>query len=133
MLTQDRNTKQMATADRLILPIAANTVIYQGGLVAINAAGEAVPAAATAGLKVAGRAEAHVDNRYSGTGENSIAVGRGIFLYRNSTANPVTAAQLLEDCFVEDDETVRVSTAGTNIRAGKVISLDAKGVWVEIR
>ncbi|WP_035296186.1 hypothetical protein [Brevibacillus thermoruber] len=132
-LTKDRNTKQMATADKLAFPVAADTLIYQGALVAINAAGEAVPASATAGLKVVGRAEQHVDNRYSGAGENRIDVGRGIFLYKNSVTNPVTAAQLMEDCYVEDDETVRVSTAGTNIRVGKVIALDAKGVWVEIR
>ena len=58
-LTSARNTPEMADGGRVaVYPVEANTKIYLGSMVALNAAGNAAPAATATGLKVIGRAEA---------------------------------------------------------------------------
>src|SRR5437899_4606580 len=47
-LSNSRNTPEMADGGRMrVFPVEANTNIYLGGIVALNAAGNAVPASAT--------------------------------------------------------------------------------------
>src|ERR1700691_5271609 len=61
-LTNARYTPEMADGGRMrVYPVEANTNVCLGGIVALNAAGNAVPASATTSvanaLKVIGRAE----------------------------------------------------------------------------
>src|SRR5260221_12978097 len=50
-LTNSRNTPEMADGGRMrVYPNEANTNVYLGGVVALNAAGNAVPAPATTTL-----------------------------------------------------------------------------------
>ena len=57
-LTSARNTPEMADFGRIqVYPVEANTVIYLGAIMALNAAGDAVPASSTTGLRIVGRAE----------------------------------------------------------------------------
>ena len=57
-LTSSRNTPEMSDFGRVQnYPVEANTTIYLGSMVALNANGNAVPAASTAGLRIVGRAE----------------------------------------------------------------------------
>src|ERR1700675_2362947 len=93
-LTNSRNTPEMADGGRMrVFPVEANTNIYLGGIVALNAAGNAVPASATTtvanALKVVGRAE-YVKNGIPGqnainnpgaAGAISITTRKGVFLY----------------------------------------------------
>jgi hypothetical protein len=77
-LTNARNTPEMADGGRMrVYPVEANTNVYLGGIVALNAAGNAVPASATTtvanALKVVGRAE-YVKNGIPG--QNAINKGR---------------------------------------------------------
>ena len=70
-LTNSRNTPEMADGGRMrVYPVEANTNVYLGGMVALNAAGNAVPASATTtvanALKVVGRAE-YVEERNPGS------------------------------------------------------------------
>lgn len=132
-LTKDRNTPEKS-GDFLVLPVEANTVIYAGSLVALNAAGNVVPGSTATGLKVAGRAEEYVNNNPGTAGEKTVKILRGIFRYANSGTDSVTAANLLEDCYIVDDQTV-ARTHGTNTRskAGKVLGVDSDGVWVDTR
>lgn len=131
-LSQPRHTLERGR-DLLVIPVAASTAIHQGGLVCVNAAGYAVPGSVATTLKAAGRAEESVDNSSGGAGAASVKVKRGVFLFKNSGADAITAADTLADCFVVDDETV-AKTNGTNTRskAGKVLEVEANGVWVEI-
>ncbi len=130
-LTNDRNTP-MRQGDMVTLPVEANTTIYAGAMVAVNAAGNAVPAADAAGLTVIGRAEAQVDNTGGAAGALTIQVRRGVFQFANSTASALTAADVGQVAHVADDATVAKTTTNS-IVAGKVLGVEAGGVWVEIR
>ena len=58
-LTSARNTPEMADGGRVaVYPVEADTKIYLGSMVALNAAGNAAPATTATGLKVIGRADA---------------------------------------------------------------------------
>jgi hypothetical protein len=116
-------------------PVAADTVIYGGGMVAINADGRAVPASNAANLTVVGVSDDRFDNKGGAAGAINAIWQHGIFKFKNDGTLPVTAAMVGQKCYVQDDETVRAIDAGegaTNPVAGTVCQLDADGVWVEI-
>src|ERR1700719_1265189 len=93
-LTNSRNTPEMADGGRMrVYPVEANTNVYLGGIVALNAAWDAVPEWATTttanALKVVGRAE-YVKNGIPGqnaitspgaAGATPITARRRVFLY----------------------------------------------------
>jgi hypothetical protein len=118
----------------VVVPVAASTTIYEGGMVAVNSSGDARPAADAAGLKVIGRAEEYVVNAGS-AGAKTIKVRRKkAFWWVNDGTNAVTKAHLhgLATIYVKDDQTV-ASAGGTNsIVAGRGLAVDATlGVLVE--
>src|ERR1700692_2972164 len=117
-------------------------------MVALNAAGNAVPASATTtvanALKVVGRAEyvkngiprQNAINNPGAAGAISITARKGVFLY--ATDGSVGAAQLGLSCFALDDTPVaardRASGAGVQqyAAAGQVVAIDPSGqVWVD--
>lgn len=118
--------------DLLVIPVAAATTIFQGALVAVNAAGYAVPGSVATTLKGAGRAEETVDNSGGAAGALSVTVKRGAFKFKNAAGDACVQADVLADCYIVDDETV-AKTNGTNTRsrAGKILDVEATGVWVE--
>lgn len=148
-LSNSRNTPEMADGGRMrVYPVEANTNIYLGGIVALNAAGNAVPASATTttanALKVVGRAEyvkngiprQNAINNPGAAGAISITARKGVFLY--STDGSVGAAQLGLNCFALDDNTVTAldrASGGTvqqYAAAGQVVAIDPSGqVWVD--
>ena len=128
-LTKERDTPEISNGGRRIsLPVKG---IYQGALVALED-GFAVPAKKAAGLIAAGRAEETASNP-GADGAVSVQVSRGIFVYANSTAaaDRVSAAHLLQPCYIEDDQTVTAAAAGSSV-AGLVIRVDESGVAVEV-
>lgn len=130
-LTKERDTPEIANGGKyLSLPVAGNTTIYQGAMVALNEDGFAIPAKKAAGLTAAGRAEETVSNPGS-DGNVSIRVTRGIFVYANSASGKVSAADVLKPCYIEDDQTVTALPTGSSV-AGLVIRVDENGVAVEI-
>jgi hypothetical protein len=139
----------MAEGGRMrVYPVEANTNIYLGGMVALNAAGNAVPASATTtvanSLRVVGRAE-YVKNGIPGqnainnpgaAGAISITARKGVFLY--ATDGSVGAAQLGLNCFALDDNTVTAldRASGASVQqyaaAGQVVAIDPSGqAWVD--
>ena len=129
-LTQDRNTPRREGED-FSHPVAAATTIFAGALVALNAAGNAIPAATATGLIVIGRAEARVVNP-GAAGAERVPVRRGVFRWANSTStDEIARAEIGDDCWAVDDQTV-AKTSATNTRsiAGKIVDVDAQGVWV---
>ena len=131
-LSQPRSTLERGR-DILVVPVAANAVIQQGGLVAVSAAGYAAPGAVSTTLKAGGRAEESVDNTGGADGARSVKLKRGVFLFKNAAADPLTIADTLADCFIVDDETVaRTNGGNTRSKAGKALEIEANGVWVEI-
>ncbi|WP_140918448.1 hypothetical protein [Limnobaculum xujianqingii] len=118
--------------DGEIIPvqIAANTVIYAGNMVCTNAAGFAVLASTTTGLTTVGMATEFIDNRGGANGDAFVLVRRGkAFNFANSSSAPVSQALVGKSCYVADSQTV---AATGDIVAGKVLFIDADGIWVEI-
>lgn len=102
-------------------PMATNTVIYKGTIVAINAGGYAIPGTDTAGLLgVAGIAEEYVSNNPGANGAKKIKVrsGRAFDL----TATSITQAMVGTIMYIVDDQTVDDAAGATNdIAVGKLV------------
>lgn len=67
-------------------------------------------------------------------GDARVRVKRGVFKFANSAAGDLIAqANVGADCYIADDQTVAL-TNGTNTRsrAGKIVAVDADGVWVQV-
>lgn len=132
-LTQDRDTKRLE-GGIYEAGVAAATKVYGGSLVCINAAGYLVPGTTATTLKAAGRCEKQVDNTLGAAGAKSGKYRPGTYRFANSAAaDLITIADIGSDCFIVDDQTV-AKTNGTNTRsvAGKVVQVDAVGVWVKV-
>ncbi len=131
-LTADRNT-QHKDGELLGVPAAANAVVRAGAIVVANASGYAAPGSTALNLKYIGRAEEFVDNTGGANGAKTVQVRRNkAFKWANLGADPVVQADLFKTCYIADDQTVaKTDGGGTRSAAGKVIGLDADGVWVE--
>lgn len=114
----------------LFLPVAAATTLYAGVLGAVDAAGRAVPASDTAGLRVIGRVEHDVFNAGGSAGDLNAQIKRGCFRYNNSATAAVDADDIGKICFIQDDITV-AETSTHKVKAGRVVAVDANGVWVD--
>lgn len=126
-LTRDRNTPFRAN-EEYGRPVAANAVIYQGALVALNAAGFAVPGAEATGLKADGRAETHVNNDGGANGDHHVIVRKGVFAW-DQAGTAITRVNIGATAYIEDDHTVTLATAGRSA-AGEIVDVDDNGVWV---
>lgn len=129
-----RNTDERP-GDVVNLPVAAATIIYEGTLVARDAAGRAVPASDTAGLRVVGRAEKTIDNSDGAAGDLSIDIKLGCFKFTNSGTAAVDQDDIGKMCVVEDDQTVAEGGTNNLITAGRIMGLDDDdaSVWVNTR
>ena len=132
-LTADRNTPYRR-GDDYVYPVAATTKIYAGSVVMLNAAGDATKGATATGQIAAGRAEEQADNTTGAAGAKTVKVRKGVFRWANSAAaDAITKAEIGDTCYIVDDQTV-AKTDGTATRsaAGKIMDVDASGVWVQI-
>jgi hypothetical protein len=139
-LIMDRSTDQLGTPDVVLpvllsFPVEANTQLYAGGMVAINAAGNAVPASALNTLKLVGRCERDVNNLTGagpglGTaGAQNVLVHQGVFFY-NCPDSSISGANVLAPCFAVDDNNVSLSDAG-GVRpyAGVIYAFNESGLY----
>ncbi|OCJ24600.1 hypothetical protein [Serratia sp. 14-2641] len=125
----DRNTLRR---DGLLFPVpmAANTEIFGGHIVCVNAAGYAVPGAN--GLTPLGVSDGYTDNSAGNAGDEVVLVSRGrSFNFANSTSDPVTQVMVGQSCYIADSTTVQKTAAGTAL--GTVLGVDVDGVWVLIK
>lgn len=131
--TADRNTVER-TGQVYSDPVAANTKIFAGTIVCLNAAGNAIPGATAVGLVVRGRANGVVDNSAGIAGAVRVDSTPGVFPFANSAAgDAITRAEIGDDAYLVDDQTVAKTNGGaTRSIAGKIVDVDAKGVWVRI-
>jgi hypothetical protein len=131
-LTTDRSTAR-ADGTMQAYGIAAATVLFAGSIGVINAAGFLTKGITGLGLRCVGRIAERYDNT---TGANAAITGQveaGIFKFANLAADLVTIADIGNDCFIADDQTVaKTNGAGTRSRAGKIINIDATGVFVRM-
>jgi len=129
VLTEDRNTPRR-TGDLLSLPAAAAKKFYAGAIVARDAAGNATPGATATDILGAGRCKAQVDNSAGAAGALNVEIEKGVFRVANSATDPVVVADIGNDCYIVDDQTVSHTDTNQSV-AGKVFDVDAQGVWVK--
>ena len=105
-------------------PLAADAVIEIGGLVALNAAGNAVPAAAAVTGHVIGRASESVDNTDGDAGDKEVIVKRGIFGCANSATDTLAITHVGKMVYAETPDIVEHT--GT-CQAGILLGFDEAG------
>lgn len=111
-------------------PVAAATTIPTGGMVALDAAGNAVPAASTVTGYVIGLSEAGVDNSAGAAADLSVQVNRGICVLQQDATHPVTKAYMGKMVYAITPDTV--AHTGT-CRAGILIGFDGTSPVVDTR
>lgn len=126
-LTESRNTPRR-DGEQVGHPVAANTLIVIGGLVALNATGFAVPATA-AGKNAVGVSEIFADNSTGADGDVTVNVRRSVFAFNNSATSAIARTDIGAVAYVEDDNTV--AKAGTAV-AGTIVDITDEGVWVDV-
>ena len=134
-LADDRLTEQLGSFPipvTIKAPVKGSTILYAGGLGCLDASGRAVPGATATTLRAAGRIRARYDNSGGSDGDIYAELERGVFRFNNSTStDEIAQADVLNTCYIVDDQTV-AKTDGSSARsvAGKIIGVDADGVWV---
>ena len=115
------------------IPVVNADIIYAGALVSVNAAGYAVPGADTSGQIFMGVAQERRNNTYGNAGDLSVNVRRrGLFKMLLGTA--ITQANVGDNVFLVDDQTVDVTAQCTNkIFCGIIAGyIDTTHAWVDI-
>lgn len=144
ILTAYRDTpkRDPVVPDLMQIPIAANTKIFVGGMVALDVNGRAVPAGTAAAVgPVIGIAQppyqpvGGFSDRYDNSAAGSVAgaqiviVRQGVFKLNSGTGvDAVVQANVGQDVYAIDDNTVGLTPgagATSRSRAGKVHSIDA--------
>jgi hypothetical protein len=115
------------------LPVKANTKIWAGSLIVVDA-GYAAPGRAATGLIVAGRAEQSVDNTGGAAGALVVEARRGVFKFNNSASSDAIAqADVGKVCYIVDDQTVALTDGSSaRSRAGMIYQVETDGVLVQI-
>jgi hypothetical protein len=116
------------------LTIAADTLIYQGAVIAVNTSGYVVPGSASPALKVLGWSRGRIDNTDGAAGAIKVPYCRKpIRMVNSAGVDAITNADVGELCYLVDDQTVaRTSGGGDRPVAGRVREVHATaGVLVE--
>lgn len=129
-LTKNSGRTRVGDGRRFVDPLAADVRIFTGALVALNAQGQALPAAPNA-ARIRGVALHEADNTDGEAGDVSVEIERGAFLFANS--GTVTRAHVGGNVVVVDDNTVGPPPgSGSPLIAGKCLDVTPHGVVVEI-
>lgn len=128
--TADRNTPYREGIE-LDFPVKGITRIFAGSMVALDAAGYAVPAENTAGHRFIGVAMEQVDNRAGGDGARAVRVRTsGVFEFG---ATSISQANVGAEMYVVDDQTFDDANPGQGIKCGRLVKYvsNTKG-WIKI-
>lgn len=131
-LTGPRNTIEKM-GKFLSVPAAGNVVLYQGAL-AVMDGGVCKPGYEATDLIALGRVEETVDNRGGAAGAKNVLISAGTFRFANSGgADAIAVGDVGKDAYVVDDQTVaKTDGSGARSAAGKIMDVDAAGVWIRI-
>ena len=130
-LTRDRATPYREGIE-VEYPVAANTKIYAGSLVCVNAAGFATPAADTSGYRFVGVAMEQVDNSSGADGGVVVRVRRtGVFEF---DAASIDATMVGGPMYAADDHTFDDAEGPVNdIKVGQLVKyVSATKGWIDI-
>lgn len=127
--TKSRLTATRGT-DRIPFAVAAAALVFQGCMAGIDANGALVDGT-TAAVRIVGVP----CSDGSGAAGDLVEVQRGpeqAFAFGNSAAGDlITKADIGNDCYLVDNQTVaKTSNSNNRPRAGRILDVDAHGVWV---
>lgn len=128
--TEGRNTKRR-NADKVSGLVNTAAVILAGTLVTrLTASGNLVPG----GTANAGVAVGVAENTVTGDGVLTCEYSRGCYQFKNSASGDLIAAgDIGNTCYIVDNDTVaKTDNSAARKAAGKIVDVDANGVWVEV-
>ena len=125
----DRTGNERTGNRMLNIPVKGGAELTEATMAAINGDGYAAPAAASAGLKVAGCVQRYCDNRNGADGEQSVSVKRGVFVWDND--GTIKETDILKPCYVKDERTVTITADGSSV-AGIILEVADDGVTVDM-
>lgn len=129
-LAADRLTATKESKEKSLLLAAAK--VYRGGLVNLNAAGYAKPAADVADERCVGVSLEQVDNAAGAAGDKRVIVEAGK-QFKLAVTGAFTQADIGKKCFVVDDQTVQIAVTTNAVVAGFIAGfISATEAWVEI-
>lgn len=132
-LVAEQNTPRWLDPVGHVAPygVKSGVTIFAGAMVALNAAGFAVPAVDTAAHVVVGIAQQTVRSPATDAdGAQTVETREGIYRLKQPNAQPFVRADIGDLAFVADDATVQKAAAAANdIRVGRVYLVDDQGVW----
>jgi len=114
-------------------PVAAAETIYAGAMVAVNADGYALPGGDASGLIFEGVAVEQKDNSSGSNGDLDVVLHRR-GLFRMTLGNTITQANVGDNVFLVDDQTVDLTAYVTyNIYCGVIAGyIDSTHAWIDI-
>ncbi len=125
---EGRNTKRR-NADRVAGLVNSGVTVYAGTLATrLTANGNLV----SAGTASAGDAVGVFEDTVTGDGVATAEYSRGCYQFANSSAGDlITAADIGGTAYIVDNQTVaKTDNSAARKKAGKIIDVDAVGVWV---
>ena len=125
----DRTGNERTGNRMLNIPVKGGAELTEATMAAINGDGYAAPAAASAGLKVAGCVQRYCDNRNGADGEQTVSVKRGVFVWDND--GTIKETDILKPCYVKDERTVTITADGSSV-AGTILEVADDGVTVDM-
>lgn len=111
----------------VVVPLAANTTVYQGSIVEINSDGRAIRATKGVSKNYMGVALTYAKTGAT-AGEQSVSVERQQTLLMTTTG---PAPKVGRDVYLEDDNTVTITFTGAT-KLGSVVAVESGGVWVSL-
>ena len=125
----DRTGNERTGNRFLSIPVKGGAELTEATMAAIDEDGYAVPAAASAGLRVAGCVQRYCDNRNGTDGGQTASVKRGAFVWYND--GTIKKTDILKLCYVKDERTVTITGNGSCI-AGTILEVADDGVTVDM-
>lgn len=117
------------SGDRYGYPVYAGIKHFGRSIVALNAAGQSVPAGHADQVCLMGLAETHIDNTNGATGDKTVQCLRGV---RRFPVAAATQADIDSPVYALDDNTLQLTNVGGELKLGVLEAIDADGTWIRI-
>ena len=124
-------TRDMTDIDQRIgpdfgYPAKTGLRFYKKAILAVTAAGLAVPAGHADAVAIIGLVETHVDNRDGADGAQNVVGLKGIFGFTLAA----TAADIGKQVFAADDADIGFDEAG--LLLGRVVGVEGGKTWIDV-
>ena len=132
-LTADRATPYYTDRQMHDYAQKAATKLFAGAMAVLDG-GYAAPGRTATGLVAVGFADKYSDNTSGANGDINARIRSRIGRLNNSAStDQIGLTEIGSDCYIVDDQTVaKTNGSGTRSVAGKVVNVDAQGVWVAV-